>query len=169
MPGSACAQIGETFSGGRTGLGIDGEHVALGCSHLECALRSAAEHDQWMRRLQRAYIRARAVDFAKTHEAAGFDMVLVGYTSSSAEGFLDERRRYGALDDKQGRTVYRRSNSDHTDDANRHDYLPDEGSAFTREDRALGRLFQCLHAQRILDPAGGCEHGRIALWEAQHL
>ena len=28
------------------------------------------------------------VDFAKTHEAAGFDMVLVGYTSSSAEGFL---------------------------------------------------------------------------------
>jgi alkanesulfonate monooxygenase len=28
------------------------------------------------------------VDFARTHEAAGFDMVLVGYTSSSAEGFL---------------------------------------------------------------------------------
>ena len=56
MPGSACAQIGETFGGGRTGLGIDGEHVALGCSHLECALRGAAEHDQWMRRLQRAYI-----------------------------------------------------------------------------------------------------------------
>ncbi len=28
------------------------------------------------------------VDFAQTHEAAGFDMVLVGYTSSSAEGFL---------------------------------------------------------------------------------
>jgi alkanesulfonate monooxygenase len=28
------------------------------------------------------------VDFAKTHESAGFDMVLVGYTSSSAEGFL---------------------------------------------------------------------------------
>jgi len=28
------------------------------------------------------------VDFARTHEAAGFDMALVGYTSSSAEGFL---------------------------------------------------------------------------------
>ena len=28
------------------------------------------------------------VEFARTHEAAGFDMVLVGYTSSSAEGFL---------------------------------------------------------------------------------
>ncbi len=28
------------------------------------------------------------VDFAKAHEAAGFDMALVGYTSSSAEGFL---------------------------------------------------------------------------------
>src|SRR4051812_21532102 len=29
-----------------------------------------------------------AVDFAKAHEAAGFDMALVGYTTSSAEGFL---------------------------------------------------------------------------------
>ena len=28
------------------------------------------------------------VDFAQAHEAAGFDMVLIGYTSSSAEGFL---------------------------------------------------------------------------------
>jgi alkanesulfonate monooxygenase len=28
------------------------------------------------------------VDFAQGHEAAGFDMVLVGYTSSSGEGFL---------------------------------------------------------------------------------
>jgi alkanesulfonate monooxygenase len=28
------------------------------------------------------------VQFARAHEAAGFDMVLVGYTSSSAEGFL---------------------------------------------------------------------------------
>ena len=28
------------------------------------------------------------VDFAKAHEAAGFDMALVGYSSSSAEGFL---------------------------------------------------------------------------------
>jgi alkanesulfonate monooxygenase len=28
------------------------------------------------------------VDFAQAHEAAGFDMVLVGYTSSFAEGFL---------------------------------------------------------------------------------
>jgi alkanesulfonate monooxygenase len=28
------------------------------------------------------------VDFAHAHEAAGFDMVLVGYSSSSAEGFL---------------------------------------------------------------------------------
>jgi alkanesulfonate monooxygenase len=28
------------------------------------------------------------VDFAQAHEAAGFDMVLVGHTSSSAEGFL---------------------------------------------------------------------------------
>ena len=28
------------------------------------------------------------VDFARAHEAAGFDMALVGYTSSSAEGFL---------------------------------------------------------------------------------
>ena len=28
------------------------------------------------------------VDFAQAHEAADFDMVLVGYTSSSAEGFL---------------------------------------------------------------------------------
>src|SRR5215475_12248681 len=28
------------------------------------------------------------VEFAQAHEAAGFDMVLVGYTSSSAEGFL---------------------------------------------------------------------------------
>ncbi len=28
------------------------------------------------------------VDFAKAHEAAGFDMALVGYTTSSAEGFL---------------------------------------------------------------------------------
>ena len=28
------------------------------------------------------------VDFAQAHEAAGFDMVLVGYTSSSADGFL---------------------------------------------------------------------------------
>jgi alkanesulfonate monooxygenase SsuD/methylene tetrahydromethanopterin reductase-like flavin-dependent oxidoreductase (luciferase family) len=27
-------------------------------------------------------------DFAQAHEAAGFDMVLVGYKSSSAEGFL---------------------------------------------------------------------------------
>ena len=27
-------------------------------------------------------------DFARAHEAAGFDMALVGYTSSSAEGFL---------------------------------------------------------------------------------
>ncbi|HJQ58646.1 MAG TPA: LLM class flavin-dependent oxidoreductase, partial [Vineibacter sp.] len=27
-------------------------------------------------------------EFAQAHEAAGFDMVLVGYTSSSAEGFL---------------------------------------------------------------------------------
>ncbi|MGC1412486.1 MAG: LLM class flavin-dependent oxidoreductase [Acetobacteraceae bacterium] len=27
-------------------------------------------------------------DFAQAHEAAGFDMVLIGYTSSSAEGFL---------------------------------------------------------------------------------
>lgn len=28
------------------------------------------------------------IDFARTHEAAGYDMVLVGYSSSSAEGFL---------------------------------------------------------------------------------
>ncbi len=28
------------------------------------------------------------VDFAQAHEAAGFDMALIGYTSSSAEGFL---------------------------------------------------------------------------------
>ena len=28
------------------------------------------------------------VEFAQTHEASGFDMVLVGYSSSSAEGFL---------------------------------------------------------------------------------
>ena len=28
------------------------------------------------------------IDFARAHEAAGFDMALVGYTSSSAEGFL---------------------------------------------------------------------------------
>lgn len=28
------------------------------------------------------------VDFARTHESAGYDMTLVGYTSSSAEGFL---------------------------------------------------------------------------------
>jgi alkanesulfonate monooxygenase len=28
------------------------------------------------------------VDFAQAHEAAGFDMALVGYTSSSAEGCL---------------------------------------------------------------------------------
>ena len=28
------------------------------------------------------------VDFARAHEAAGFDMALVGYTTSSAEGFL---------------------------------------------------------------------------------
>jgi hypothetical protein len=28
------------------------------------------------------------VDFARAHEAAGFDMALVGYSSSSAEGFL---------------------------------------------------------------------------------
>jgi hypothetical protein len=28
------------------------------------------------------------VDFAQAHEAAGFDMVLIGYTSSWAEGFL---------------------------------------------------------------------------------
>src|SRR5262245_46202486 len=28
------------------------------------------------------------VEFARTHEAAGFDMALVGYSSSSAEGFL---------------------------------------------------------------------------------
>src|SRR5262245_51471587 len=28
------------------------------------------------------------VEFARAHEAAGFDMVLVGYSSSSAEGFL---------------------------------------------------------------------------------
>ena len=28
------------------------------------------------------------VDFAKAHEAAGFDMALVGYTTSSVEGFL---------------------------------------------------------------------------------
>ena len=28
------------------------------------------------------------VEFAQAHEAAGFDMALVGYTSSSAEGFL---------------------------------------------------------------------------------
>src|SRR6185295_7028331 len=28
------------------------------------------------------------VEFAQAHEAAGFDMVLVGYSSSSAEGFL---------------------------------------------------------------------------------
>jgi alkanesulfonate monooxygenase len=28
------------------------------------------------------------VDFAKAHEAAGFDMALIGYTTSSAEGFL---------------------------------------------------------------------------------
>ena len=28
------------------------------------------------------------VEFARAHEAAGFDMALVGYTSSSAEGFL---------------------------------------------------------------------------------
>ncbi|MFM9939425.1 MAG: LLM class flavin-dependent oxidoreductase [Hyphomicrobiaceae bacterium] len=28
------------------------------------------------------------VEFAQTHEAAGFDMALVGYSSSSAEGFL---------------------------------------------------------------------------------
>jgi alkanesulfonate monooxygenase len=28
------------------------------------------------------------VNFAQVHEAAGFDMALVGYTSSSAEGFL---------------------------------------------------------------------------------
>ena len=27
-------------------------------------------------------------DFARTHEAAGFDLVLVGYTSASAEGFV---------------------------------------------------------------------------------
>src|SRR5262245_43101783 len=27
-------------------------------------------------------------EFAQTHEAAGFDMALVGYSSSSAEGFL---------------------------------------------------------------------------------
>src|SRR6516164_11020127 len=27
-------------------------------------------------------------EFAQAHEAAGYDMVLVGYTSSSAEGFL---------------------------------------------------------------------------------
>ena len=30
------------------------------------------------------------VEFAQAHEAAGFDMVLVGYSSSSAEGFLVE-------------------------------------------------------------------------------
>src|SRR5262245_49312711 len=29
-----------------------------------------------------------SVKFAQAHEAAGFDMVLVGYSSSSAEGFL---------------------------------------------------------------------------------
>src|SRR3954470_8924020 len=28
------------------------------------------------------------VEFAQAHEAAGFDMALVGYSSSSAEGFL---------------------------------------------------------------------------------
>ena len=28
------------------------------------------------------------MDFAQAHEAAGFDMVLVGYTTSSAKGFL---------------------------------------------------------------------------------
>jgi alkanesulfonate monooxygenase len=28
------------------------------------------------------------VKFAQAHEAAGFDMALVGYSSSSAEGFL---------------------------------------------------------------------------------
>src|SRR3546814_9399627 len=27
-------------------------------------------------------------DFARVHEAAGYDMALVGYSSSSAEGFL---------------------------------------------------------------------------------
>jgi alkanesulfonate monooxygenase len=29
-----------------------------------------------------------AVEFAQVHEGAGFDMALVGYSSSSAEGFL---------------------------------------------------------------------------------
>ena len=41
--------------------------------------------------------------FAKAHDDAGFDLVLVGYTSSSAEGFLvachaaAQRRRYAAI------------------------------------------------------------------------
>ena len=62
VPRSTRTEFGNTFGGGRTWLGIDGEHVALGCAHLERALRGAAEHDQWMRRLQRAHIRVRAAN-----------------------------------------------------------------------------------------------------------
>ena len=56
VPGSACTEFGNPLGGRRTWFGIDGEHVALGCTHLKRALRGAAEHDQWMWRLQGAYI-----------------------------------------------------------------------------------------------------------------
>lgn len=38
------------------------------------------------------------VEFARAHEAAGFDMVLVGYSSSSAEGFLVAMHAAGRTD-----------------------------------------------------------------------
>ena len=34
-------------------------------------------------------------DFSRAHEQAGFDKVLVGYTSTSADGFRSEERRVG--------------------------------------------------------------------------
>jgi len=46
------------------------------------------EHSSTLLVIEGAISPSFIVDFAKAHEAAGFDMALVGYTTSSAEGFL---------------------------------------------------------------------------------
>ena len=56
MPRGTRSELGNTLGGRRTWFGVDGEHVALGCTHLKRTLRGTAEHDQRMGRLQGAHI-----------------------------------------------------------------------------------------------------------------
>ena len=62
VPRGTRTELGNTLGGRRARFGIDGEHVALGCTHLQRTLRGTAEHDQRMRGLHGAHIRVGAAN-----------------------------------------------------------------------------------------------------------